>query len=277
MDKQKDIEKKFAQYIDRIMAGESIQLDPSMDAEMRADLDFLKKVRSLGQTPTAQFEARLRAYLLAKLEAQQAQQPKEGWSFFRIFRQPAWQAAIAVMLVILVISIVWRQGVFRHEENLAPSSPAATTTPASTQKTIATTAAPTTTKPATTIPSGAAAPVVSIDAQSNKSTYKAGETVSISISMKNVSGQPLNLTDFPPIMSVMQSNTRKPVYTFHAGTTAMTLAPNQSATYTYTWDQTDFNGQQVTGSYYVELEDLEYNGQPYNLNLNNPVDFTILY
>ena len=133
-------------------------------------------------------------------------------------------------------------------------------------------------QPPTTTNAGVSGkPVVSIDAKTDKTTYRAGDTVSISILMKNVSGQPLNLTDFPPIMSLVQADTKQPVYTFHAGTAAMTLAPNQAATYTYTWNETNFSGQQVTGSYYVELEDLEYNGQPYKLNLNSPVNFTILY
>ncbi|HTY82115.1 MAG TPA: hypothetical protein VMB24_04975, partial [Dehalococcoidales bacterium] len=232
MPSEKDIYKKFGEYIDRVMAGEEIKLDPAVDGETRADLEFVKKACTLGQEPTAQFQARLRAHLIEKLEAQQASKREEGWSFFRALRQPAWQAVIAVVLVVLVITVVWREGVFQtHEENIAPSTvptmtvpptqsvPAATTTA---PKSATTTAAPTTTKATTTNAAGAAGPVVSIDANANKAAYQPGETVSIRISMRNVSGQTLDLTDFPPILSVMRADTKQPVYTFRAGTAKMT-------------------------------------------------------
>ena len=282
MARQKDNEKMFAEYMDRILTGGEIIIDPSLDGEMRADLEFVKKACALGQAPTAQFQARLKARLIEKLETQQVRKQEQGFKIFNALRQPVWKAAIAVVLVILAVTIVWQEGVFQHNENLAPTTPASTTTSpnqsAAPATTTATTAAPTTTKaPSTTNAGVSGKPVVSIDAKTDKTTYRAGEMVSISISMKNVSGQPLNLTDFPPIMSLVQADTKQPVYTFHAGTAAMTLAPNQAAAYTYTWNETNFSGQQVSGSYYVELEDLEYNGQPYKLNLNSPVNFTILY
>jgi hypothetical protein len=259
MGKDKGIEKKFAENIDRILAGEDIKADPSLNAEMRADLEFVKKVRSLGEAPSAQFQARLKASLLQKLEAQQARQRDEQ-GLWRIFRQPAWQGGIAVLLAIIALAIVWRSGFFQ------PSVSAPVTT----------TVTPSTTKAATTTAAAAVPKLVSIDAKTDKSTYRAGETVKINISMKNVSGQPLTLTDFPPIMSLMQADTNQPAYTFQAGKAVVSLAPDQAAAYTYTWNETDFNGQQVSGSYYVELEDLEYNGQAYELNLNQPVKFEVL-
>ena len=84
------------------------------------------------------------------------------------------------------------------------------------------------------------------------------------------------MEDFPPILSVMREDTRQPVYTFSAGTATRTLSPNSVATYTYTWKQLDYEGNALTGKYYIELEDLEYNGVPVQLNLNNPVKFEIL-
>ena len=108
MDRQKDTEKKFAEYMDRILAGGEIKADPSMDEEMRADLEFVKKACSLGQAPTAQFQARLKARLIERLEAQQARKQEQGFKIFTALRQPAWQAAIAAV-----------SGDSRHHDSLA--------------------------------------------------------------------------------------------------------------------------------------------------------------
>lgn len=272
MGREKDIEKKFAEYLDRILAGEEVKADPSMDDEMRAALDFARKISTLGAVPTAQYQARLKASLLQKLAEQEARKKASRSSGWGIFRQPVWQGAIAAILVIMAITIVWRAGFFQ------PSISAPAKTPATTATTAVptTTAAPTKTAAPATTTAPYAATLVSVDAKTDKLTYQAGETVKIDISMKNVSGQQLTVTDFPPILSLMQSDTKQPVYTFAAGKETRVLASNAVATFTYTWNETDFNGRLVTGSYYVELEDLEYQGHPYQLNLNNPVHFEIL-
>ena len=41
------------------------------------------------------------------------------------------------------------------------------------------------------------------------------------------------------------------------------------------WDQEDFDGNPVTGPYYIELEDLVYQGIPVQLHLAQPVEFNI--
>jgi hypothetical protein len=144
---------------------------------------------------------------------------------------------------------------------------------------VATALAPTTkTVPPATTTSGYSSDVaapVSIEATTDKAAYNTGEDVKIALTMRNITRGPLTVTDFPPILSVMDENTKQPVYTFAAGEATRTLAPNGTATYTYTWKQVDFNGQPVSGTYYVELEDLEYNGQPVRLNLTQPVHFVI--
>jgi hypothetical protein len=116
---------------------------------------------------------------------------------------------------------------------------------------------------------------VSVEAKTDKSTYQPGEEVKIELAMRNVTKGQLTVTDFPPILSLMQADTKQPVYTFAAGIAVRTLAPDAIATYTYIWKQVDFQGRPVTGDYYIELEDLEYNGVPVQLNLNNPVRFKI--
>jgi hypothetical protein len=260
MGREKEAEKKFTEYLDRILAGEEIKADPAMDEELRAALDFARKVSSLEAVPSAQYQARLKARLLQKLEEQEARQKEARGSFWGIFRShPVWQGAVALLLVIIALTIIWRAGFFQPSITTPAHAPAATT------------AVPTTTA---AVPS--AGTLVSIDAKTDKSVYQPGEAVKIELSMKNVSQKPLTIEDFPPIMSLMQADTKQPVYTFPAGKETRVLASNAVVTFTYTWNETDFNGRPVNGSYYVELEDLEYQGNPYQLILNKPVKFEIL-
>jgi hypothetical protein len=68
----------------------------------------------------------------------------------------------------------------------------------------------------------------------------------------------------------------KPVYTFAAGKETRTLAPGETAQFNYTWDGLDFDGERVAGRYYIELEDMEYQGKAIPLKLSQPAGFEIL-
>jgi hypothetical protein len=271
MGREKENEKKFNAYLDRILAGEEIKTDPAMDKELHEALDFTREMAERRVEPSAQFQARLKASLLQKLDAQVAQKKESRGSFWNVFRgHPVWQGAAAALVVIILLSIVWRAGFFQTSlpSNVpGTTAPAGTVPPATTKAAIAATTA----APAPALPR-----VVSIDAKTDKSTYQSGEMVKIQLSMRNITSGQLIVKDFPPILSIMQENTMQPVYTFAAGESTQTLAPDAAATFTYTWDQVDFQGKAVTGSYYIELEDLEFNGSPIRLNLNNPVRFEIM-
>ena len=183
MGREKEVEKKFTEYLDRILAGEEIKADPAMDEELRAALDFARKISSLGAVPSAQYQARLKASLLQKLEEQEARKKEARGSFWGIFRShPVWQGAVALLLVIIVITIVWRAGFFQPSITAPAHAPAATT------------AVPTTTAAAPTTTAGT---LVSVDAKTDKLAYQPGETVKIEISMKNVSEKPLTDNGFP--------------------------------------------------------------------------------
>jgi hypothetical protein len=263
MGRERDMEKKFTENLDRILAGKEVPVDPSVDKELRDALDFARKMTAFGATPSAEYQARLKARLLQKLAEREAL--KKESSFWNIFRsRPVWQGVVAALFVIIIISVVWRAGFF--QPSISP--PAATTIP--------TTTAPATTASPTQIPAPSPATLVSVEAGTDKAAYQPGETVRIELAMKNVSQAPLTLDKMPPILSLMQAETGQPVYTFTAGSDTRTLAPNEVARYAYAWTQIDFKGRPVTGSYYVELEDLEYQGRPVQLNLSRPVRFEIL-
>ena len=84
------------------------------------------------------------------------------------------------------------------------------------------------------------------------------------------------MDQFPPL-SLMRADTKMPAYTFAAMKDIRTLAPYETASYTFDWNQLDFKGVPApSGLYYVELEDLDYQGRPVQLNLTQPVTFDIL-
>jgi hypothetical protein len=111
----------------------------------------------------------------------------------------------------------------------------------------------------------------------DKAAYISGEKVNIRMVWQNVTAQNLTVEQFPPIISLMQKSTGQPVFTFKAGQTALTLAPGEQAEYAAQWDQMDAYGRPaVPGSYYVELEELYYQGQAVPMKLSSPVEFRIL-
>ena len=93
--------------------------------------------------------------------------------------------------------------------------------------------------------------------------------------MRNVSAERLTIDKFPPVVSLMQYDTGQPVYTFSGTTAPRTLAANEVARVTLTWDQVDYRGIPVTGGFYLELEDLESRDRAIQLDLSRPVRFEI--
>ena len=269
MGREKDMEKKFTEYLDHILAGKEVPIDPTMDKELRDALDFARKMIRLGEAPSPEFQASLKARLLQKLAEQEAS--KKEKSFWNIFRShPVWQGAVVALLVIIAITIVWRTGFFQPSISAPP--PVATTTPSATAPPMTTAPTVSPTQPPAPSPAALVNAVVSTD----KSVYQTGERVGIELVMKNVSRSPLALEKLPPILSLMELETGRPVYTFTAGTANITIMPEAEVIFNYFWNQVDFKGQPVTGHYYIELEDLEYQGWPLQLNLSQPVRFEIL-
>jgi hypothetical protein len=294
VDRNKETEKKFTEFLDRILAGEEVPADPGMDEDLRAVLDFAQKISKLRPNPSASYQASLKARLLQKLEEQEAKTEGTRGRFWKnIWRQPVWQGVMAVLIVIIVGSALWRAGVFTPSPPLATTPP--TTVPSTTVPPM--TSAPTTTAPTTTAPTTTAPPptttappptttappthipgvtLLSVDAGTDKSVYQPGEEVKIELILRNATQGQITIEKLPPIVSLMRTDTQKPVYTFSAGNEIQTLAPNETINYSLTWNQVDFNGDPVSGSFYVKLEDLEFQGSPVQLHLDQPVQFDIL-
>lgn len=263
MSKEHDAERLFSENVDRLLAGDEPKNDPEADKDLREATDFAQKMVELRPTPSSDFEARLKAKLLQKLSEEEAEarsQEKSGWFWRLVPRQPVWQVAYALLLMVMVGGVMWGTGVFRHTATQAPAS------------------GPSVLKQATTQPAPSGANVIlRVDASTDKPSYRPGQEVRIEVELKNVTSQPISIEQFPPILSLMQSESKQPVYTFAAGKGVRTLAPDEAADFVLVWDQRDDRGRYVpAGGYYLELEDVDYQGRAMQLNLTAPVHFDIV-
>ncbi len=251
MNREKERE-KFAEFLDRLLAGGEIPDDPQMDEELRETLDFARILAGLRRNPSPGYQSSLRARLLQQLEERARKSEEKKVSFWR---QPVWQGVVAAVFVIIILSVLWRAGVFSPP---TPPYPTTTATP--------------TAKPPIATAQGIR---LSFSVRTDKAAYQPGENVEIILTIGNAEPRQITLEKLPPIVSLMSAETSKPVYTFTSGTDTRTLAPNQTITLTLVWNQEDFGGNPVTGRYYIELEDLVYQGMPVQLHLAQPVEFYI--
>jgi hypothetical protein len=283
-------EKQFNAQLDRLLNGYDTGLEGSVDDDLGTALKFARKMVNLRPDPSRVFEVRLREKLTAQLESQSAR--NQGWISRLISHQPIWQAAAGVVVVLVIASLLWLTGIF--DSSRLPVSPT-TTTPAMTTP-ATTTTAPTTTRPAATAPTTTATttttatvaptttkppiatsgPKVYVSANTNKASFSSGEPVIIDVTLQNAGPESLKIEKYPPILSLMQSETKQPVYTFTAGSGTANLAPDGKTSFTLIWHQQDYKGAPVSpGIYYLELEDLDYQGQTVKLTLSNIVYFSI--
>ncbi len=271
MGREYEEEKLFSDNIDRLLAGEDVLAGADMDNDSRTALDFARKMTLLRPAPSPHFQAHLKARMLQKLSEQESRE-KRGW-FWKLFpHEPVWQV-VAVLVIMFVVGTVLWSTIFRTPQPVivnVPSvtPPAMTSAPAS--------MLPATTAPASASPVYSSGTLLTAEANTDKPVYAQGEKVTISVSLRNVTSEPFTVDQFPPILSLMQSS-GQPVYTFGAGKTSRTLAPGETVKYDEIWDQHDSKGRSVSaGSYYLELENIDYQGHTLQLNLTQTVRFDIV-
>jgi len=262
MSRDREEEKRFSEYLDRIIAGEEIRLDEEISLELVSTLKFAQKMTSLRPSPSPQFAAALQVKLMDKL-ARRETAKKSFWELISgALKQPVWQTAAIVLFVFILGGTLWAIGLFGPWESTAPK-------PTYTATTTATTATTTTT--------AAATGYITADASTDKGAYLPGEEVNITVSLTNTTAQPMTIEHYPPILSLMNSESRQTVYTFRAGTGAVTLEPDETVEFDLTWDQTDYRGDSAAaGNYYLELEEIDYMDSSIKLDFSNPVSFDIL-
>jgi hypothetical protein len=297
MGRDEELEKKFAANLDRILAGEQVEADAGADEDYRTAVDFARQMVDMRAAPSDAFKARLKEKLIGELAAKQAQRTAgEGRNRFREFlgglipRQTAWQAlATAVVVIIIIVGVTWGIGLWRQPAATplvtVPAPAPAPVAPAAPAPTTPVTPATPTAPAAPAKPAAPAAPaplpgtqaVLAADARTDQASYLPGERVAISVTLINVTSQPFPVEHFPPTVSIMDSNTQQGVYTFPAGTQSVSLPPGSPVTFNLVWNERNDRGQPAPpGSYYLELENIEYGGQSYRVNLSRPVQWIIL-
>jgi hypothetical protein len=242
MSREAEMEKVFNQRLDDLLARKGVQLDKIGDSDLRSSLGFARKMGALCAKPSPEYKTRLKARLMQKIAAEEAgKASRRNWLSRLIPQQPMMRLATALVLIVLVSTAVWATGVFNHGTGIAPVSP------------------------------------LTVSASTNKVSYSQGESVRINVSLKNLTSENLKIEQYPPILSLMDATTRQSVYTFKAGSGTDVLAPSETAIFTLTWDQKNDDGINVSsGRYYIELEDLYYQGHTVKLTLDQPVSFNIL-
>lgn len=274
---RRDEERIFNENLDRLLTGGDTAIDAGREEDLRTALEFARQMADLRPAPSTQFQANLKARLLQKLNEQETwKEAKRGWWWRLIPTEPIWQAVTILAIVIIAGGVLWGT-VFRPSpSNNMVSVPQ----PSITNNIFApdTSAPAVAGVPATTTNSQLIAnQILRADASTDKSQYKADEVVDITVTWQNVTSQTITIQEFPPIASLMQSSTRQPVYTFSAGKTSKTLAPGEKAQYVLSWSQIDSQGRRVApGSYYLELEEMYYQGHEVPMDLTSPVSFDIL-
>lgn len=243
MDRERNMEKAFNQQLDAVLGHKGTSLDQAMDGDLRSALEFAGKMQALCVKPAPEYKNRLKTSLLQKIADAEAEKATgRGW-LSSLLQQPVMRLATALVLIALVSTGLWAGGVFNRGGTSAP-------TPGS---------------------------PLAVSASTSKASYGAGEAVLINVSLTNVTAENLKIEQYPPILSLMDADTKQAVYTFRAGSGTDVLAPSQTASFTLSWDQRDERGNYVaSGRYYIELEDLYYQGHAVKLAPTQPVSFNIL-
>ncbi len=238
-----DIEKEYSRRLDEMLSRKESGLEQPSDADLRAALDFSRKLGALCARPTPQFRSALKARLLQKQAEMEASRASR-WSWLgNLFQQPAMRLAVALVMIAVISTGLWFGGVFGPGEQQAPVD----NTP------------------------------LAVSAGTDKASYQSGENVLINVSLTNTTEGDMVFAQYPPILSLMDATTKQAVYTFKAGSATDTLAPNEKATFALSWNQRNEAGNLVSsGRYYIELEDLYYQGHVVKLTLDQPVAFEIL-
>jgi len=280
MARQEGVERRFSELLDRLLAGEDVQLAPDAGDELRESLAFAREMAALRPDPREVFQRQLQARLTEQLRIREAEAAARGSFWERLRRNPVWQGVTAAVFVIILAALLWRSGVFHPslEPTQVPTATSTTTATTTTPAPTTTATATQTVTPTATATATQPSTVVSLKAgaTTDKQAYLPGEAVAITVTLTNAGPTPVVLTDLPPIVSILSADTGQPVYTFAAGKNSLNVPTGTAVQFTLDWNGRDFNGQPVTGSYYIELEDLNYGDQPVPLPLETPARFDIV-
>ena len=178
-----EIERVFAEQLDKTLAGQPLQFAADTDEDLRTALEFSQKIAVCRADPRLQFRTVLKANLLVKLNEKEAHKKElRPWFWKVIPREPIWQALTVLAIMIVVGGVVWGSLIYtgpREVVNAPTISPPVMTTAAP----AATTPAATTSAPTFAAPSNK---YLATDGKTDKYLYESGEQVMVNVSWKNL-------------------------------------------------------------------------------------------
>jgi hypothetical protein len=238
--------KRFAQDIDRIVAGEEVQVGDGVSDDYRTTLEFARKLTGLRDAPSPSFQAQLKAILLQRLGEGATSEGKGGWLKRLVPKSLVWRAVAttAVVVILIAVGAVWYWG----GAGAPPSAP---------------TPAPSTVPHPSVIPP----PALELEATTEKATYLPGETIEIEFTFINMTDEPIVISPFPPEIEIILPELPEGedvVEEFYAGSGEVELKRGGNITHTLAWDQRDSHGQQVAPGYYnlnIDVNDIHIDGE----------------
>jgi len=241
---------EFSEIVDRMLAGEKVELD-TLSEEQKSAVSFAHKLMEYRTHVSPSFQAQLKAKLLSKLSQEETKvkvtEVRRNWFWGTLSRlvppQPVWRVVTVFLFVVLAGSAIWASGILTETPLSAPAPvPAPTPPPGGPHPT-----------PAPFRPS------LAVGGTPVKSTYLPGETVTVEFVLTNVSSDdPITLKNFPPGIVVSDASFEK-VWSSPAGSAERGLKPGEVAKYSLNWDQRDASGTQVApGFYYLGPEEVQF-------------------
>jgi acylphosphatase len=118
MKEDNSAEKKFLEYLDRLLAGEEITPGDDVSNDMRSALEHARKMLEFREEPSEAFRAELRDKLLRQVAEKQAPrpaaEPQSAWermgSMFTALPALIAVAGSAVVVLLIFVGIVWFSG-----------------------------------------------------------------------------------------------------------------------------------------------------------------------
>ncbi len=116
MAKRKNEEREFLKRVDAMLAGQEIAAGEDIGDDLRETVEFARKLADLQEGPTLEFSRRLKSRLLIKLTEQEEMaraRAERNWFSRVLWGSPVWRsAAVSLVLVVAVVTVLWRTGMF---------------------------------------------------------------------------------------------------------------------------------------------------------------------
>jgi hypothetical protein len=253
--------RRFSEDIERLFNGEEPPTNVS-DSDYAETLRFARNLMALRQDPDPRFAADLKHRLAITMAAQDSVASEQQSWFSQVLSRPGLRLAmVSTFVVLAAVGVLWRAGLLspampgagEAPQDMLMAPPAPGTTDAGSPEMAR--AAGDATKQETNAAVPAAAPTSIVVVGYTEPTAALGESVTITITLRNEGPDGYTLTPFPPALAIRQLATGQVIFTFAPGTATHALSGMEFTQFDVTWDQRDIRGAQVEpGRYGIDVE-----------------------